>query len=259
MLSFCSMGQIKLDRLNLGVDYGQVKTGLFSLEDQRRFALQGEYVINRVFSVESYYHFDGDGYAPYYRALGYGANGVWGRRFSHTYKDAYVGIRVYPEENYHSTALNLRRKKGYGFYASFGWRASLYNRHEFLIEETYGPVYDQNGDPILYDDGTVYQQLIDVKYDQFGLGLAQWGINFGCGWKQYHNKYLFTDMGVYSNVFRPDNRVHSGYYFADPDADAPIVPEEFWDTWVDAFGRGAKNGRGFEIRTTIGVNLDFRK
>lgn len=258
LMGLMSQAQIKVRDLNFSWDYTNIHTGTFNQTSKRGFAAGFEKNLNKAFSIESYYNFEANGYSPYMYRIGAGAGG-WNHKYDHTYQDLYVGIRCYPLDNYHSQALALRNKEPYGFYFAYGYRASKYSRYEFALDETWGPTYDDMGNPVMNDDGSVRQSLQTVQFDQFGFTLTQWGVNFGCGWKQYHSKFVYTDIGVYSDVFSRENRYTTDYYIKDQDFADPIVPEIHWEHFVEGVQSFAKNGQGFEIRTMIGINLDFRK
>jgi len=243
--------QVKARDVSIGIDYSHLYTGTWNNIERRGFALSGEYAINDMFSAEVYYSFDGNGYAPFSYAVGTGVDGFWGRRFSHIYQDAYIGGRLYPIDNFHSQALALRNKEPYGFYFAYGWRMSHYQRHEFLLEENYG-WRDNDGDGE-YDE----QYLESVQFDRFGYNLTQWGVNFGAGWKQYHSKFMYTDMSIYSDVYT--GREINYYYDTDDDFGQSIVPQVWYGDFIDFVESVAKNGQGIELRLIIGINLDFRK
>lgn len=259
LLSVLCTGQINPKNYSIGFDYGNSKTGMFDNRPQedRRIGIQGEYTINRMFSAEVYWNAETNGYFPYGYAYGYGAGGFWGSKYDHIYTTTYVGGRLYFEENYHSTAISLRNKKNYGWYLSYGYRFDHYKRNEYLITTGSEPVYDQNGNPILNSDGSVLMTTFVERFDTFGYEIYMRGVNFGVGWKQFHSKWMYSDMGFYTSAFRRDNITVSPYYHQHKDL--RIIPEPFWNAAMDAVQGAAKNGRGFEARIIIGFNLDFRR
>jgi len=252
-----SNGQIKLRDFSFGIDYNNTSLGVWNYQERRRLGVMGEMNLTDMFSTEVYYYFDGDGYAPYTYTLGAGLNRDWGGgRFDRIYQEGYAGMRMYPLDNFHSQALALRNKEPYGVYVSYGYRVSLYNRNEFGLRTSSQPVLDDNGDYVTNDDGSVLNQNVVDNFDTWGYTLAQWGVNFGVGWKQYHNKFIYTDLGVYSSAFMKRQVTSSWYAVHIGDR---IWSEEVYDDFIRTVETYSKNGRGFELRMILGINLDFRK
>lgn len=257
LLALTTRAQIQIDRIHLFLDYGNTVTGIVEQVEQRKYGGGFEVRINSMFTWEGYYQFDGDGYSPFRYSLGLPAGDAWGNRFNRVYRSGYTGLRLYPAENYHSQALSLRRKKNYGWYFSFGYAFSDYTRREFALETESQPVYDDDGNPYINSDGSIVQQTVVTGFDKFSVGVFQWGQNFGFGWKQYHSKYMYTDFGVYSEAFFRENRkVRNSYTIIQGDG---IVPQDYWEEYLEFFNDFTKNGRGFVIRANIGINLDFRR
>ena len=92
------------------------------------------------------------------------------------------------------------------------------------------PVLDDNGNPILNDDGSVRQETHTDSFDHWNFTLMQWGMNFGVGWRQYHSKFLYTDFGVYTDAYRRENRtIASEYVNVMGDQ---IVSDQFFDSFI---------------------------
>jgi len=255
----CSLvsGQIQLRDFSIGFDYNNSSAGVWNQSERRRLGLNSEMALNDVFSLETSYYFDGNGYAPFTYSLGAPLYKNWGGyKFNRIYQEAYVGMRMYPVDNFHSQALALRNKEPYGVYVSYGFRAAHYMRREFGITTETNPVLDANGNPVLNDDGSVLQVTTTADYNYWSFTTAQWGVNFGAGWKQYHTKFVFTDLGVYSSVFMNKAVLTQTYAVVQGER---IWSEQFMDAYFGAVHDYLKNGRGIELRCTVGINLDFRK
>jgi hypothetical protein len=259
LVSLAGGAQIKPKNYSIGIDYGNSKSGLFDNQARkdRQIGIQVEYTLNRMFSVEFYTNTDVNGYYQYSYAYGYGAAGILNTRFDHFYTTNYVGGRLYFEENYHSTAISLRNKKNYGWYLSYGYRFDHYRRNEYLMTTASEPVLDQNGDYILNSDGSILTSIVVDRFDTFGYDIYMGGVNFGVGWKQFHSKWMYSDMGFYSSAFFRDNIKVKGYYHQH--MERRIIPEPFWNSALEAIEGAAKNGKGFEARIIIGFNLDIRR
>lgn len=250
--------QIKVSSFNFTVDYNNTSFGVWNQSERLRVSSGMELSISDLFSWEAKYSFDGNGYTPFTYSLGNSYYNFWGGNpYNRIYNDLYTGMRIYPIDNYHSQAIQLRNKKNYGFYFAYGYRVSVYNRYEFGLEYVSEPVIDANGNQVLNDDGSVVMQSSVEKFDTWRWSLYQWGVNFGCGFKMYQSKYMYTDFGVYSDMFSTDNRMVTGHYSVN--MDQRIVSQQMWEEYLSIIESMAKNGRGIEVRMNIGINLDIKR
>ena len=256
LLLMCNLAyaQMKPKDWSIAWDYRTTEQSILTGGDRKQVGGNIEYSINEMFTLELQYNRDQDGFAPYRGVIGYGVKDLNGHRYSHLLQDAYLGIRLYPAENYHSQALSLRDKNNYGFYISMGYALQHFQRHNYNIETYTSSIVDSITSMPIYRTDSAF-----IHYN--GFNITQWGMNFGVGWKQYHSKYVYTDISVYSNVFRPQNRRVEGYLQLDPDREQqlPFISQSFWDDYIGLIDVFAKNGKGFVLHASIGVNLDIRK
>lgn len=218
------------------------------------FAAGSEFHLNEVFSLETYYREDRDGWVPYSHP--YFGSSIYGLNPMHKWgtmgQDLYIGLRVYPLDQWHSTAIDLRKKYNTGFYASIGRGLYRYRYRGFKMEVYQSAVVDSiTGIPnYTTDSAFVHRTAFDLN---------QWGPQFGFGWKMFHSKYVYTDVAIYANAYMRDNRKVTGWFINDPD---DISPPYNWDDYslaLDHVETWARNGYGFLFKASIGINLDFKR
>ena len=247
--------QVKLHNISINADFGNQFQTLLDSEDGTAFSIGSEHTINDVFSIETMYTHDIDGYRAFSRDYGIGAADASPyTRWSNRYREGYVGLRIYPVENYHSQALSLRNKKNYGWYFSIGYGAYMYERSNVNFEHHQSAVYNPDLDQIVYSIDSVF-------IHRHGYNITNRGTQFGFGWKQYHNKFYYSELGVVTSAYVRENRTTEFWKEEDPDRNQadPYFDPTFWDNYTDHIAFFSKNGRGFVLRFLLGVNLDFRR
>lgn len=248
-------GQLHPHKLSLNIDAGTPMQTWLDGSEGYSFVSGVEYSINDVFSIEGMYNYDKDNYRAFSNDYGLGASQASRYEpYSNLYQEGYIGIRLYPEENYHSQALNLRRKKNYGWYFSFGYGGYSYKRKNYNFEH-----YQHNE-----WDTTLNQNIVhtdSVFLHKHGYTIRNRGVQFGFGWKQYHSKFYYTELGVQSSAYVRENRATSFWKEEDPRRTqiTPYYRDDLWDNYTDHVGFFSKNGRGLFLRFTLGVNLDLRR
>lgn len=255
LMLITSNAQVKLRNNSLSLDVGRpMQTWL---DNEKGFAVTAgtEHSLNDVFSIETMYTYDQDNYLAFSRDFGLGAAEVSPYEpWSNQYQEGYVGLRIYPEENYHSQALSLRNKKNYGWYFSFGYGAYSYKRANYNLEHyTHNEYIDTLGQTVVFHDSAFVHR--------HGYTIKNSGVQFGFGWKQYHNKFYYTELGVQSSAYVRQARSTSFWKEEDPRRNqaTPYYQDDIWENYTDHIGFFSKNGRGFILRFNIGINLDFRR
>lgn len=246
--------QIDINRFNFSVDYENFDTDWLSQNDRTMFALGSEFHLNEVFSVEAYYRRDLNGWQayshPYFGASVYGLNPAY--KWGHMGQDLYIGMRVYPLDQWHSTALELRKKYNTGFYVSMGRGIYNYKYRGFRMEVYQSAIVDSiTGIPNYTTDSAYVHRT--------AFNINQWGPQFGFGWKQYHTRFIYTDLAIYANAYFRDNRSVTGWYINDPDDTSPPYNDEEYELALKHVETWARNGHGFLFKASIGINLDFRR
>lgn len=249
-----SHGQIQVNRFNFSVDYENFDTDWLSQGDRTMYAFGSEFHLNEIFSVEAYYRNDKNGWRAYSHP--YFGNDIYGLHPSIKWgvmgEDAYIGVRLYPYEQWHSSALELRKKYNTGFYVSFGQGVYQYEWKGYRMESFTSAIVDSTTGMVNYSTDSVYLH-------RNGFRITQWGPQFGFGWKQFHTKYLYTDISLYTNAYMRDQRRVTGWYQNDErSSNPPYIPEE-WDLAMDHVEFWAKNGHGWLFKASIGINLDIKR
>ena len=244
----------EINRFNFSFDYQNFDTDWLSLGDRNMLAVGSELHLNEIFSVEAYYRQDRNGWVPYsHPYFGddvYGLNPLY--KWGTIGEDAYLGIRLYPYEQWHSSALELRKKYNTGFYVSFGTGVYQYEWKGYRIETFSSAIVDSS-------NGVINYQTDSAFIHRNGFRINQWGPQFGMGWKQFHTRYIYTDISIYTNAYMRDNRSVTGWYLNDERASNPPYRQEEWEVALDHVEYWAKNGHGWLFKASIGINLDIRK
>lgn len=242
-----------IDRFNFGWDYENTQIqGLLDNTDRRQYSFTSEFNLNEVFSIDLWYHKDIDGWVPYKHPY-FGAS-VSGLSPYHKWGDMnqtlYGGLRIYPIDQWHSESLKIRHKKNTGFYFALGKQITQYEHKGFRLDVFSSYVTDSITN--------ITYPILDSTFIHYaGFKVIQWGTQFGFGWKQFHSRYVYTDIGIFSNAYFRDNRIVTGWFVNDPDdSDPPYIQEEF-DLGLDHIRTWARNGPGFVFRATIAINLDI--
>lgn len=252
-LPVCIHGQIAINKLNFSFDYNNLRVPNFINSSERtQYAGQFEYVISDMFSAEVYGVRDLDGYSPYRNAML--GDGVKGLNPMYKWSDKncilYGGLRVYPYEQWRSMDPEIRYKDAKGFYFAFGYGGEWYTRRNYHFEVHQRSLVDSLGIP---------QTVIDSSFVHYNTyHIFQRGVQFGFGYKLFQSKLMYTDVGLYSNAYMRNNRNVQGYYVKDSDGGTYYTPEE-WEYVLNVIEEWAKNGRGFWVRMSVGINLDIRK
>ena len=252
LLPALAFGQIRADRISIGTDYNHLNTGVTSSGEDRELSLWAEVRLTKLLSAEAYYRFDNhyQNFLPLSAVL----------RNRNQY--FFGGLRFYPFDNFHSQALALRNKRADGFYLSLGYTFWNNSKDMVAITQLSEPLMI-DGQPVVNADGSLQQVVSIDRLDNMGVNLLQWGQNFGFGWKQYHNKWVATDIGLYSDAFFRENRKVTDYYNKgfrkDGAIDEAIYEEDQWDNYLNFVEYWGKNGRGLEVRMLLIFNLDFRR
>lgn len=234
------------------MDYGNTRLPWLDNGYRRQISGGFEFNINDVFSWEGYVNHDIDGWRPYGNSyLGASVRGLnqhmkWG----HMNTDWYTGIRLYPYEQWHSESIRIRHKAPAGMYVSFGRAAAVFQNRGYKLETWSSWATDTT-------TNTMYPRTDSSFIHYTYLKIRQWSPQFGFGWKQYHNRYIYTDIAIYSNAYWRDNRKVTGYYDNDPRSSQPPYNEEDWNLLLKSAEFWARNGYGFYLKASIGINLDF--
>lgn len=255
VLSVGAFGQhsILVNKFNFYLDYQNTHYGWWDYgDDNRHITFGGELLLNKMFSVEGGYSYDGNGYMPFSGNFGMGAGGYLGYKFDNIQQDAWMMIRLYPYEQFHSESIRIRHKDNYGFYFAMGYSLSNYRRRNVQAE---------SHSTIITDPTTGEQYIYERHFLHYnGYRITQWGQQFGFGWKQFHNRFVYTDIGMFSDVFRKKNRNIVGWRIPDSSLNGEqYIPDEYWDYYMYVLENFSKNGRGFIFRAMIGINLDIYK
>ena len=254
ILPIQTYSQIQINRFNVSVDYENFDNDWLSQNNRTMFAFGSELHLNEVFSAELYYREDRNGWIPYSHP--YFGSSVYGLNPKYKWgtmgQDAYVGVRVYPIEQWHSTAFELRKKYNTGFYISFGSGGYMYKYRGYRMEVYQSAIVDSiTGIPNYSTDSAyVHRAAFNVR---------QWGPQFGFGWKQFHTKYLYTDIGIYSNAYMRENRTVTGWFINDPDDMSPPYVQDDYYIALDHVKCWTRNGHGFLFKASLGINLDIKR
>lgn len=243
-----------IDRFNFSLDYGNTRLPILDNGTRRQISGQFEFKLNEMFSLEAYVNRDIDGWRPYsngyFGAPVVGLNPIY--KWNHINTETYIGIRLYPYEQWHSESIRVRHKDLAGWYVSFGHAESFFKNRGFLLEMYQGWRLDSI-------TNTMYPVTDSSFIHYANYKIRQWGPSFGFGWKQFHNQFMYTDIAIYSNAYWRDNRVVTGSYFNDPDSNSPPYNPEDWEYALRQVKFWAKNGYGFFFKASIGINLDFKQ
>ena len=252
-MSVFGQQSLPINKFSIYLDYNNLDINKWDYKDEPFYTAGIEIGFTETFSMDIGGSFEGNGYMAFPYNPGIGAGGLKNWKYSNTNQTGWAMLRCYPADQWHSESLRIRHKENYGFYFALGYSASLYKRRNLVIE-SHTRVID---DPI--NGGQMYVDSSLFHYN--GYNITQWGQNFGVGWKQYHNRFIFTDIGIYSDVYRRDNRIVKGWQIADPRRTdpEPYIPQEDWDAWVESIDIWARNGKGLIFRAKVGINLDFYK
>lgn len=242
-----------IDQFSFSLDYGNTRIPWLDNGERRQISGGTEFKLNDIFSLEGYVNHDIDGWRPYSNMyLGASVKGLnpaykWG----HMNTDWYAGIRLYPYEQWHSESIRIRHKTLAGMYVSFGRAQAVYKNRGFLMELWQSWAQDSA-------TGQMFPQTDSAFLHYSHLKIVQWGPQFGFGWKQFHNRYVYTDIAIYTNAYWRDNRRATGYYVNDPDSNQPPYNPDDWDMLLKSAEFWARNGYGFYLKASIGINLDFQ-
>ena len=249
----CIHGQIAINKLNFSVDYNNLSVPNFiNSSDRVQYGLGMEVGINDVFSWEAYGLFDFDGYMPYRNvALGAGI-GDFSKHAKWSSRNVlgYVGMRAYPIEQWSSSDLRIRYKDNKGFYVSGGYGVTMYSRRNFHLETWQSAIVDSSG-VVNYSTDSVFMHTNSFN-------VLQRGMQFGFGYKLFQSPSMYTDVAVYTEAYMRDSRRVWGSYQRDPDGGI-YFDDDLWQQALNSVEYWAKNGRGFIVKLSIGVNLDIKR
>lgn len=244
--------RVPVDRFNFYIDYNNLDLAEWYGESDL-YTLGSEIGLTELFSLDLGGAFEGDGRADFAFDPGLGAGGLQGWKYSNTSHRGWAMLRLYPVEQWHSESLRIRHKENYGVYFAIGYGASFYNRRNLVIESL---------TRVIIDDATGEQLFVDSSLFHYnGYSILQWGQQFGVGWKQYHNRYIYTDIGLMTDAYRRRNRRVTGWRIDDPrrQQDGYYLDDQLWNKILESVETWGRNGKGLIVTARIGVNLDIRK
>lgn len=246
--------QINAEKIHLFIDYNNGLESMLDGEDGFFFSFGGEYSINEVFSVNVIHTIDRDNYiaTSFNSGLGIGQFSK-NTKYSNKMDELFVGLKMYPVQNYHSQSLHLRNKENYGFYFNLGYSGMSYRRGNIHLEHFYTTLVDSLSGAVITSTDSVF-----VHHHKYKLIMS--GMQFGFGWKEYHSKFIYTDISIVSSAYRRENTRVTGSNYQDPDRyeGFEFFPESQWTSYLQSIKSFSKNGRGFVFLASVGINLDFR-
>lgn len=256
ILNISANAQITIDRFSFFTNYNGIRIpNGFNDNLEEGFAYNGgmELQMSRNLSFTLYRFNDYDGYSQLRPP-------IWGSPLSYydvrvpwatRYNETYGMFRLYTESNYYSKSYDLRNKDLYGIYFALGYSYQTFTGRYWAGEQFVYEYIDDNGDT---------EFRIDTYIDISEVTIIDWSTQFGAGFKNFHSKYLYSDIMLSSSAYRRDNRrVKSAIY---PDSrrndnnDPLVMDQEENERYTEVW---AKNGRGILLNICIGINLDVKK
>lgn len=167
--------------------------------------------------------------------------------FSTRYTEYFVMGRLYTESNYTSLHPSLRTKDLYGLYFSYGFSMQSFTGNYWSLGEQF---WDER------PDGT---EFLNNYVDRSIAKITDKSMQFGFGMKNFHTKYVYSDVMFLSSAYRRDYRKVNTTYVGDPRREANNDPWEVDDEVnLERVNVWARNGRGILLLINIGINLDPR-
>ena len=255
-LSVPAFSQIAVDRFSFFTNYNGIKipNGFNdSYHEGLAWNFGSELQLEKHWSFTLFHQRDYDGYqqlgVPVWGAplAYYDVRVPWATR----YMETFAMVRLYTESNYYSKSYDLRHKDLYGFYFSMGLGIQGFEGRYWSSENFVSEYINDLGEPDF---------RVESYIDRYEVTVSDWATQFGVGFKNFHTKWVYSDVMLLSSAYSRDNRRISSSIIPDSRRQANDDPLEIDQAEREALTYvWAKNGRGILVLVSIGINLDIYK